>query len=95
MPLPHPPSYRPRRQRRVDRRRIGASALLACLGSAVLLALLRHAAAAPGQPLPRLHPLAAALLVLAAGGAAAYGETMRQLALVRLGDDPDGPRGLG
>ncbi|MEB3266734.1 MAG: hypothetical protein VKN13_08995 [Cyanobacteriota bacterium] len=93
MPLPHPPGYHPTRQRRVDRRRILLSALLAALASALLLALHRRAAAVPGQTLAPVHPLAAALLVVAAATGSAYGETMRQLALTRLGED-QGPHQL-
>lgn len=91
MPLPHPAGYRPGRQRHVDRRRIAFSALLACLAAALLLSLHRRAAAAPGETLPQVHPLAAALLVVAAGAGAAYGETMRQLALTRDSLPADGP----
>ena len=39
MPLPHPPGYTPRRQCRVDRRRIVFSAGLAAVTATVLLVL--------------------------------------------------------
>jgi hypothetical protein len=95
MPLPHPPGYRQGRQRRVDRRRIALAALLACLGSALLLALHHRAAALPGETLPPIHPWAALALVAAAGAGAAYGETMRQLTLIQLGREREGPQRLG
>ena len=90
MPLPPPPGYRPRRQLRVDRRRILLSSALSALAAAVLLVLVHRAAHTPGQPI-RPIPLAAALLLVAgAASCGAWGETMRQLALLHLGD-PDGP----
>ena len=90
MPLPSPPGYQPRRQLRIDRRRILLSSLLATLAATVLLVLVHRAAHTPGQPI-RPIPLAGALLVVAgAASCGAWGETMRQLALIHLGD-PDGP----
>jgi hypothetical protein len=74
-------SSRPRR-RRFDRRRVLLSACLAGLASAILVLLLQRVARTPGEPLPPLSPLAMVLLVAGASGCAAWGETMRQLALV-------------
>lgn len=93
MPLPSPPGYRRGRQRRVDRRRILLSALLAALAAAVLLLLVHNAARTPGAELRPVPLLRALLLVSGAAGCAAWGETMRQLALTRLGE-PDGPRDI-
>jgi hypothetical protein len=93
MPLPPPPGYRRGRQRRVDRRRILLSAVLATLAASVLLLLVHRAARTPGQPLRPVPLLRALLLVTGAAGCAAWGETMRQLALTQLGE-PEGPEEL-
>lgn len=93
MPLPHPPGYVPRRQRRVDRRRIVFSAVLAAVAATVLMVLLHRAARTPGEPIQRIPPLWVALVVAGAAGCGAGGETMRQLALTQLGE-PDGPEEL-
>ena len=93
MPLPHPPGYRRVRQSRVDRRRILLSALLAALASSVLLGLVHRAARTPGEPLRPLPLLKALMLVGGAAGCAAWGETMRQLALTHLGE-PQGPEDI-
>jgi hypothetical protein len=90
MPLPHPPGYKPRRQVRVDRRRIVFSASLAAAAAAVLMVLVHRAARAPGQPVTALPLLGIVLVVAGAAGCGAWGETMRQLALTQLGE-PDGP----
>lgn len=93
MPLPTPPGYQRGRQRRVDRRRIALAALLAGMAAAVLLALAHRVTRAPGE-LFRPLPLPALLLVVAGASAcAAWGETMRQLALTRLGE-PGAPERL-
>ena len=90
MPLPPPPGYRRPRQRRIDRRRILLSALLATLAATVLLVLVHQAARTPGKPLRPISLLVAVLVAAGAAGCAAWGETMRQLALTHLGE-PDGP----
>ena len=90
MPLPPPPGYRRGRQRRVDRRRILLSAVLATIAASVLLLLVHRAARTPGEPLRPLPLLGALLVVSGAASCAAWGETMRQLALTQLGE-PDGP----
>jgi len=90
MPLPPPPGYQPRRQRRVDRRRIVFSSALAAITASVLMVLVHRAAHTPGQPLKPIPVVAAVLLVAGAAGCGAWGESMRQLALTHLGE-PDGP----
>ncbi|MFM7287379.1 MAG: hypothetical protein ACKO02_11230 [Cyanobium sp.] len=90
MPLPTPPGYRRGRQRQVDRRRILLSAVLAGMAASVLLVLVHRAARIPGALLPPIPLLRAVLLVSGAAGCAAWGETMRQLALTHLGE-PEGP----
>ncbi|MCS5700398.1 hypothetical protein NZK32_15260 [Cyanobium sp. FGCU-52] len=86
MPLPTPPGYRRGRQRRVDRRSILLAAVLAGVAAGVLLALAHRVARTPGD---LLKPLPWQWVVLVVGGASAcgaWGETMRQLALTRLGE---------
>ncbi len=90
MPLPSPPGYQRPRQRRMDRRRILLSALLATLAATVLLVLVHQVARTPGTPVKPIPLLGALLVVTGAAGCAAWGETMRQLALTRLGE-PGGP----
>jgi hypothetical protein len=90
MPLPPPPGYRRGRQLRVDRRRILLSAALATLAASVLLVLVHRAARIPGQPIRPLPLLGAVFVVGGAAACAAWGETMRQLALTHLGE-PKGP----
>jgi hypothetical protein len=93
MPLPPPPGYQRGRQRRIDRRRIALAALLAGGAAAVLVVLAHRVARTPGELLKPL-PLPAVLLVVAGASACgAWGETMRQLALTRLGE-PGGPERL-
>jgi hypothetical protein len=93
MPLPHPAGYRPRRQLRVDRRRIVVSSGLAALVAGVLLLLVHRAARAPGEPIRPWRPLGIVVVVTGAALCGAWGETMRQLALTQLGE-PDGPKEL-
>lgn len=90
MPLPPPPGYLPRRQLRVDRRRILLSSCLAALAASVLMLLVHRAAQTPGQPIRPIPLLGALLVVAGAASCGAWGETMRQLALIHLGE-PDGP----
>jgi len=90
MPLPAPAGYRRGRQRRVDRRRILLAASLATLAATVLLVLAQRASRTPGQPLRPLPLVGALLVVGGAAACAAWGETMRQLALTQLGE-PQGP----
>ena len=90
MPLPHPPGYRKGRQHRVDRRRIVLSAALATLAASLLLVLVHRVTGTPGESLRPISLLKALILVSGAGGCAAWGETMRQLALTQLGE-PEGP----
>ena len=90
MPLPPPPGYQKPRQRRVDHRRILLSTLLATLAAGVLLVLAHRVTRTPGEPLRPIPVLFALLIVGGAAGCAAWGETMRQLALTQLGE-PEGP----
>ncbi len=90
MPLPTPPGYRRGRQRQIDRRRILLGALLAAVAATVLLVLVHRASRTPGDPVRPLPLMSALLLVGGAAGCAAWGETMRQLALTQLGE-PEGP----
>jgi hypothetical protein len=90
MPLPPPPGYRRGRELRIDRRRILLSSSLAALAASVLLVLVHRAAHTPGEPVRPLPLLGAVLVVSGAASCAAWGETMRQLALLHLGE-PDGP----
>ncbi|SBO44749.1 hypothetical protein [Cyanobium sp. NIES-981] len=85
MPLPKPPGYRPRRQLRVDRRRVVLAALVLMLLAAVLLVLLQRAALAPGTPIRPLPPRYVVAIVLMAGFCGAWGESMRQISLTRRG----------
>jgi len=93
MPLPTPPGYRRGRQRRVDRRSILLAAVLAAVAAGVLLALAHRVARTPGELLQPLPVPAVVLVVAGAAACAAWAETMRQLALTRLGE-PGGPDDL-
>jgi len=93
MPLPTPPGYRRGRQRRVDRRSILLAAVLAGVAAGVLLALAHRVARTPGELLKPLPASAVVLVVAGAAACAAWAETMRQLALTRLGE-PGGPEDL-
>ena len=90
MPLPPPPGYSPRRQLRVDRRRIVFAASLAAVAGTVLMVLVHRAAHTPGQPIKPIPLLGAVLVVAGAASCGAWGETMRQLALTQMGE-LDGP----
>ncbi|MFM8278441.1 MAG: hypothetical protein ACKN89_15910 [Cyanobium sp.] len=74
MPLPKPPGYVPQRQLRVDGRRILLAGLIFAAATAVLLLLLRHAAASPGQPLRPLRQEFLLLVILGAGCCGAWNE---------------------
>ncbi|MEB3306880.1 MAG: hypothetical protein VKK98_01890 [Cyanobacteriota bacterium] len=90
MPLPHPPGYVPRRQTRMDRRRVLLAGLVFALIAVVLLVLGRRAAAHAGNALPHASLERVLLVVLVAGGCGAWGETMRQLAAIaRVGNQDD------
>jgi len=90
MPLPKPPGYRPRRQLRRDNRRIVFSALLCVLMALVVLLLLNRAANVPGQLFAPFPPHGVLLVLFGAGFCGAWGEIMRQIRLIRLGEK-DGP----
>ncbi len=85
MPLPHPPGYRPRRQTRLDRRRIVLAGVLFSLLASLLLVLGRRAAAVPGSSLPVVALERALVVVLVAGACGAWGDLMRQLARLENG----------
>jgi hypothetical protein len=57
----------------------------------VVLLLLNRAAQVPGQPFTPFPPHGVLLVLFGAGFCGAWGETMRQIRLIRLGDQ-DGPR---
>ncbi len=86
MPLPPPPGYRPRRQLRVDRRRIVLAAALFAFASTLLLALAHRVALTPGEPLRPVHPRFWVAIIAMATFCGAWVETMRQLSLTRRGD---------
>lgn len=85
MPLPPPPDYVPKRQQRIDKRRIALAGLLFAGMSAVLIGLAQRVARTPGEPLP-VWPLPYVLFVIAgAGFCGAWNETMCQIAFIRRG----------
>lgn len=85
MPLPPPPGYVPRRQLRIDHRRIVLAGVLFSGMSGVLIGLAHRVARTPGQLLPE-WPLPYVLLVIAvAGFCGAWNEAMCQIAYVRRG----------
>lgn len=86
MPLPHPPSYAPPSQSRLDRRRVLLAGAVLALLAALLLVLGRRAAAHASNALPHAS-LERALLV--AAGCGAWGETMRQLAAIARSNGED------
>jgi len=89
MPLPHPPGYEPPRQGSLDHRRVLLAAVILSLIAAGLLILGRRAAAHAGNALPQASLERALVVVLVAGGCAAWGETMRQLAAIARSNDED------
>ena len=85
MPLPPPAGYTPKRQQRIDKRRIALAGVLFAAMSAVLVGLAQRVARTPGEPLPA-WPLPYMLLVIAgAGCCGAWNEAMCQLAFIRRG----------
>ena len=82
MPLPHPPGYRPPLQRRLDRRRVLLAGLVFASLAALLLVLGRRAAVHAANALPDAAQGRALVVVLVAAGCGAWGELMRQLALL-------------
>ena len=82
MPLPHPPGYRPRLQRRVDRRRVLLAGVVFGFLAALLLGLGHRAARVPSTGIPATHWRHLLVVVLGVGFCGSFGETMRQLALV-------------
>ena len=90
MPLPHPPGYAPPRQSRLDRRRVLLAGVILSLIAGGLLVLVRRAAAHAGNALPHASLERALVVVLVAGGCGAWGETMRQLAVIARSTDEDG-----
>ncbi|MEN9542331.1 MAG: hypothetical protein RLZZ459_2422 [Cyanobacteriota bacterium] len=94
MPLPHPPGYRPPLQRRLDRRRVMLAGILFSLFAALLLVLGRRAASHAANALPHASLERALVVVMVAGCCGAWGETMRQLAVVARSREPgDAPPG--
>jgi hypothetical protein len=85
MPLPVPPNYTPKRQLRVDKRRVALAGVLLSGMSALLLGLAQRVARTPGEPLPA-WPLPYILAVIGmAGFCGAWNEAMAQIAFTRRG----------
>ncbi len=85
MPLPVPPNYTPKRQVRVDKRRIAVAGVLFSGMAALLLGLAQRVARTPGEPLPA-WPLPYILAVIAvAGFCGAWNEAMAQIAFTFRG----------
>ena len=85
MPLPVPPNYTPKRQVRVDKRRIAVAGVLFSGMAALLLVLAQRVARTPGEPLPA-WPLPYILAVIGvAGFCGAWNEAMCQIAFIRRG----------
>lgn len=85
MPLPPPPGYVPKRQVRIDKRRIVLAGVLFSGMTAVLLALAHRVARTPGEPMP-VWPLPYVFTVIGvAGFCGAWNETMCQIAYTRRG----------
>lgn len=85
MPLPPPPGYVPKRQVRIDWRRVVLAGALFILMSTVLLVLAHNLARTPGELLPD-WPLRYRLLVIGvAGFCGAWNEAMAQIAYTRRG----------
>jgi hypothetical protein len=85
MPLPVPPNYTPKRQLRVDKRRVALAGVLLSGMSALLLGLAQRVARTPGEPLPA-WPLPYILAVIGMTGfCGAWNEAMAQIAFTRSG----------
>lgn len=85
MPLPPPPGYVPKRQTRIDWRRVMLAGVLFSLMASVLLALAHRVARTPGELLPE-WPLRYVLAVIGvAGFCGAWNEAMCQIAYTRRG----------
>ena len=82
MPLPHPPGYRPRKQSRVDRRRVVLAGVLFGFFAALLMVLGHRAARAPGSSLKTMSLDHVLVVMFGVGFCGSWGETMRQLSLV-------------
>ena len=82
MPLPHPPGYRPRQQRRVDRRRVVLAGVLFGFFAVLLMVLGHRAARAPGSSLKTMSLDHVLVVMFGVGFCGSWGETMRQLSLV-------------
>ncbi|MEB3263339.1 MAG: hypothetical protein VKJ66_03085 [Synechococcus sp.] len=89
MPLPHPPGYRPPRQRQIDRRRILLAGVLYGLAATVLALLAHRAARTPGTLLQRVPIVKLVVVVTVAGACGSWGETMRQISLLRRSEEQD------
>ncbi|MCT0199768.1 hypothetical protein KQ313_08770 [Synechococcus sp. CS-1325] len=86
MPLPRPAGYIPRRQLRVDRRRVVLAGAINVLAALVLLTLAHRVSRTPGELLPAIHPRFWVVVVGMAGFCGVWGETLRQISLTRRGE---------
>jgi hypothetical protein len=85
MPLPVPPNFTPKRQLRVDKRRVALAGVLFSGMTALLLGLAQRVARTPGEPLPA-WPLPYILAVIGvAGFCGAWNEAMAQISFTRRG----------
>ena len=86
MPLPPPPGFTPKPQRRIDRRRIALAGLLFSGMGAVVILLAQRVARTPGEPLPIWPPRYVIAGIAVAGLCGAWNEAMAQkIAFTRRG----------
>jgi hypothetical protein len=90
MPLPRPAGYQPRRQLRIDRRRIVLAGVINACAALLLLGLAHRVSRTPGELLPPIHPRFWVLVSGVAGFCGIWGEALRQIGLTRRGE-PGGP----
>ncbi len=86
MPLPRPAGYQPRRQLRVDRRRIVLAGMINLAAALVLLTLAHRVSRTPGELLPPIHPRFWVVVAVMAAFCGVWGESLRQISLTRRGE---------